>query len=807
MVMIKDAAVPHYSKYNGKIVFAVRVCPANLGVEPYTVYRRWDEFLDLSAKLATVFPSASPDPSDPSAIFRRIPRLSRKVTLFPTSSTHSNRRDELDLFVRHLVSLPKAVTSFPLVREFFGVKMNGLDGRQPPSPTASPSPSSTSQFGSGEASPQLNQNSAQTSYFSIDQKPLEQSSNATRPQLSKKKSSKQLLQPAQIYTPAQSASLSRSFRPTLTAKRSTPDLRRFMAASTSSPEEEPPLPSASSAAVLYPTLDKFSFPPRRAPECPRTPGTASPLASSSSPASSVKSPMKRPSTRPSSWDEYVSSIISTNDNASTRTASTVRPSRAGSTSRMASPMSFVSVTSEDSARAIPMPSFPLPPSTPRNAGSSKTSSGPAPSLRHFRSLQDIRNVLSPHPQLPILDTSVQPSYVPSTQKQHSPAVSSPPQTPQSSSSATFPLSSPFASQGMTRSRSDSKILLTTALPSLAEDEVVSPVSSPLTRQPSTGRKAAASPAAPGMSRSLSADSVTAGSYPTRRPSVNSVRRMQHNLAMTPTTRHQASSSISSLASTDSSSSPSLSRSQASSAGLGLGFSSSSRDSLEFSDHTSSTMDSPDSSLIIHSPVTPLSATASEKADPFDKLFHWQQHEILQNGLNNNGHLVCNAAPPLPFFPTPAMADQMQATNLSRRNSAANRRRASSLHQPVLETIIGSPVLGTEAIDLSPTVTLKIMTESTNFMLKVAKSASLKEVKTKVSTKMKSSGVTLDKPLALAVIANATPSSDSTAKGSKLLNTKASSAVDASHQQVDLEDEQDWLLAVSLASTKITLRVI
>ena len=50
---IKSAAVPHYSKSNNKVVYAVRVCPVSPAQEPYTVYRRWDEFLDFSAKWAS----------------------------------------------------------------------------------------------------------------------------------------------------------------------------------------------------------------------------------------------------------------------------------------------------------------------------------------------------------------------------------------------------------------------------------------------------------------------------------------------------------------------------------------------------------------------------------------------------------------------------------------------------------------------------------------------------------------------------------------------------------------------------------
>ena len=53
-MLIKSAAVPHFSKANGKIYYAVRVCPANVADEPYTIYRRWDDFLDFSQKC--VFP-------------------------------------------------------------------------------------------------------------------------------------------------------------------------------------------------------------------------------------------------------------------------------------------------------------------------------------------------------------------------------------------------------------------------------------------------------------------------------------------------------------------------------------------------------------------------------------------------------------------------------------------------------------------------------------------------------------------------------------------------------------------------------
>lgn len=786
MANIKNAAVPHYSKYNGKIFFAVRVCPANTSIEPYTVYRRWDEFLDLSAKLATVFPSASPDPNDPSTIFRRIPRLSKKVTLFATASTHTSRRDELDLFVRHMVNLPRAVTSFPLVRDFFSIKMNGLDGRQPPSPNTSPSPAQSPHFESKLANQTLSRQGHQQTLQGQ--------------QVLKKKPSKQALQSSsQVQEPVQA----RAFRPTLAAKRSTPDLRRFVTssskdcfASSLEEEEQPPLPKPASQ---YPALDKFSFPPRKAPDCPtsnlpHTSGTRGPPPFASPPSS-----------RPSSRDGYVSSVVTiphastSSDAASMRTNSTVRPGRAGSSTRMASPMSFVSITSEGSGQSTPMQSLASPATITRREGGSKHGSAPAPSLKHFRSLQDIRNVLAPHPQHPMLNASAQPTYT-YTSAPPSGKASAPPQTPRADDSA-HPAPSPV-SQGLTRTRSDSKILLMTTLPSLVEDEVVSPIASPLGRTPSNGRRNAAGSAAPSMSRSFSADSVTPGSFPARRPSLNSIRRMQHSLAMTPTSQHQASSSMSSVASTDSGSSVSIARSQASSAGLGLAFSSSSCDSFDFSDHTLSTLNSPDSSLIIHSPITPFSAATKE--EPFDKLFHQEQNDLLHRGLYGAVYTGQNVPPQLPFFPTPAAYDQMQ----SRRNSAGHRTRTSPLHQPVLETILGSPVMGSEIKDLTPMITLKIRTETTNFMLKMAKSSSLRDVKEKIVDKVKSSGIKLDPDFGLAFLAAGGPSSfDSTAKGWKASsNCKASASTDTEQLHIQLQDEEDWLLAVSLASTKMTLQV-
>lgn len=235
----------------------------------------------------------------------------------------------------------------------------------------------------------------------------------------------------------------------------------------------------------------------------------------------------------------------------------------------------------------------------------------------------------------------------------------------------------------------------------------------------------------------------------------------------------------------------------------MDFSSSSRESLDFSDVTASSLGSPDSSIVMSGPSTPSSAT-SNKGDPFDKMMNWHANDLSQ-AIQYGSYNPSNTAPPLPFFPTPAAYDQMTA--LSRRNSAAaNRRRASSLHQPVLETILASPLLEN---DEQPTamITVKLMTSTSNLMLKIAKSASLQAVRERVMIKCKASGIELPLRLDLAVVAAAS-GTDSTAKGSNLLAEKAASNdLQTASEQINLEDEQDWQVALSLATSKITLKVL
>jgi hypothetical protein len=286
----------------------------------------------IAYSLAAVFPTSTHDPEE-RAIFRRVPRLSRKVTLFVTASTHSARRDELDLFVRHLFNLPRAVTSHPLVSDFFDIKPNGLDGQLPPSPTPLASPSFEGKsMGAAQAS----------------QRPVY----------------------ASIRERSPGAAL-QSFRPTLGAKRSTPDLRRFMASSDSSDSEQ----EASNPSPYPPQLNW------------RYPSSATSIAAQSKPVvvladsdetvrfsahranASVNSSRPRAGLAIDTFAELARKTSSSSDSSSMRTASTIKPTRSRSSSRIASPLSFASDMAEDE-HVVPI--------NPR----------PGPrALKHFRSLQ------------------------------------------------------------------------------------------------------------------------------------------------------------------------------------------------------------------------------------------------------------------------------------------------------------------------------------------------------------------------------------------------------------------------------------
>ena len=373
----------------------------------------------------------------------------------------------------------------------------------------------------------------------------------------------------------------------------------------------------------------------------------------------------------------------------------------------------------------------------------------------FCVIQDIRAVIAPHPQLPSL-----------------------------------PPVATMVAPPMTRARSDSKILMK-PLPQVLEDETLptSPINS------STG------------GRSFFRHNPFASPSENRfhRPSINSLRRVNTQQQARAPTRtqeynHQQSPSISSIDSSDSSNSFSLSRSHSSSAGLGLDFSSSSRESLDFSDH--SCLGSPESGGF--SPVIPPAQTMeSNKTDK------WQQDPSIYI-VNSNSFVWNNHLPPLPFFPMPAPFETIQANpnslvtsntnSLSRRHG---RNRASSLHYPVLETILASPDLG----EPEPSITLKVMTEKSNFLLKIPKSASFRNVKERIAGKCQKSDIILPKAFELALVTNLQGGTE-TATINRIFDTKTSvMSLHGNGEAVKVEDEQDWQLAVSLAKAKITIRII
>ncbi|CAD6577925.1 MAG: hypothetical protein CYPHOPRED_000407 [Cyphobasidiales sp. Tagirdzhanova-0007] len=696
-MLIKSAAVPHYSRANGKVLYAVRVCLASPTAEPYTVYRRWDEFLDLSSKLANAFQSAE---ADNSSSFRRVPRLSRKVTLFVTASTITSRRDELDLFVRHLFNLPKAITTYPLVKEFFSIRNNRLDGLSPPSPTPS-------------------QHAHYESPVTVRLKAKEHSPHPTNKEHS--------AHDAPTY----------SFRPVLGAKRSTPDLRRFIS---SHQVQEDELTISNPSPGPYPSQLNFRFPRSTTSSTIQSNATGSTVHSNATSttadtlrASTSNYLMQPPSSpknitvlTPDTYDMPTSPGGSDASSMRTTSTSTIKPSISGSFSRISSPLSFLSDGSD----------------TPQNV-----SPKPAPgALRHFRSLQDIRAAISPQPQV------------------HSVASNT-----------------SLMSPGITRTRSNSK-LVTKPLPLVAEDE--SPAPSPTSSTSGGGR-------------SLFRSNPFASPHESRfhRPSINSLRRLRTQQISTQTQQysHNQSPSASSIDSSDSSSSLSLSRSQSSSAGLGLDFSASSRESLDFSDH--SCLGSPDTAF---SPLSPI-------VD--DKLEHWQMEKPVQV-VNSNSFVWNNHLPPLTFFQMPSPNEPAYVSPHSLTNSGSmsrrhGRHRASSLHQPVLETILASPILG----ESEPNVTLKVMTEKSNFLLKMPRSANLRVVKEKIAGKCQNSDILLPTDFDLALYTSS-QSSGGTATASLACRSISSvMSLGNGGQAIKLEDEQDWQLALSLSTAKITLKVI
>ena len=317
-------------------------------------------------------------------------------------------------------------------------------------------------------------------------------------------------------------------------------------------------------------------------------------------------------------------------------------------------------------------------------------------------------------------------------------------------------------------------------------------------------------------------------------------------------------------STISTSSASSSRIGTNAAGLGLGFtttssssgtSSCSLESFDFSSISSdrsSPIDSPNSSfgsfLVVDTGTGAQgrntaagTGTGTGRGDEaFEK---WQIDTVNGNFIYNN-HL-----PPMPFFPTPGACDvlhhqqqqqkvaesqpqQQQQQQGMYSNSTARRHgrhRASSLHTPVLETILASPILGgaaaepvsTTPLNISATedsaaalqnLTIKLMTSKGNYLMKVPKDSSLRQVREKVSSKCQSADIILERGFELFLCSSPSPGAagkdTNTAKSIDVASTTITKGMIASGNatMVELQDEEDWQLALSLAKTKITLRV-
>ncbi|SCV67656.1 BQ2448_5267 [Microbotryum intermedium] len=112
--------------------------------EPHTVFRRWSEFVDFRARLASAFPivnqplpRSTGSPSDHGAAVA-IPRLSSKKSVFFGRQTILDERlSELDLFTRSLFEFPHHVKNSVLVRDFF--RLHESDVHSGSSSTSTPS--------------------------------------------------------------------------------------------------------------------------------------------------------------------------------------------------------------------------------------------------------------------------------------------------------------------------------------------------------------------------------------------------------------------------------------------------------------------------------------------------------------------------------------------------------------------------------------------------------------------------------------------------------------------------------------------
>lgn len=92
---IKYISVVHYTKLNGKIFFVCRILGDN-HTEYYNVNRSWDQFIELQQRLLDTLPPES---------LKQLPRLNKKLALFVTKSTLTQRNDDLDLWVGYILHM------------------------------------------------------------------------------------------------------------------------------------------------------------------------------------------------------------------------------------------------------------------------------------------------------------------------------------------------------------------------------------------------------------------------------------------------------------------------------------------------------------------------------------------------------------------------------------------------------------------------------------------------------------------------------------------------------------------------------
>ncbi|GAA5983114.1 hypothetical protein JCM11641_004917 [Rhodosporidiobolus odoratus] len=160
---IKNVTIPHFSKSGKRALFACRVVPdvvaqndgahrpahvrrESLGRmmlagegEPHTVWRTWSEFVEFSSRLVEAFPDNRAVKQSPtgltalpsSTLDNHVPRLNKKLVLFMTRSTLSQRQAELETFCRRLFHMPSEVKYSSIVRDFFRVRPQDTLGSSP----------------------------------------------------------------------------------------------------------------------------------------------------------------------------------------------------------------------------------------------------------------------------------------------------------------------------------------------------------------------------------------------------------------------------------------------------------------------------------------------------------------------------------------------------------------------------------------------------------------------------------------------------------------------------------------------------